>query len=61
MPALIARLVFGEMADEFFLASRRVQPAKLLTAGYKFRFPELADTVRHEKDCENAGLVSQPT
>lgn len=60
MPALIARLVFGEMGEEFILASRRVQPAKLLDAGYRFRFPELADALRHEKKCSNANLISQP-
>ena len=55
MPAFIARLVMGEMGEEFLLASRRIQPAKLLAAGYCFRFPELADTLRHERDCLNAG------
>lgn len=50
MPTFIARLVFGEMGDEFFLASRRVQPARLLAAGYKFRFPDLAEALRHEKN-----------
>jgi len=49
MPAFIARLVLGEMADEFLLASRRAQPAKLLAAGYQFHFPNLADALRHEQ------------
>lgn len=40
-PALAARLVFGEMADQLMLASQRVQPAKLQASGYSFRFPEL--------------------
>jgi uncharacterized protein (TIGR01777 family) len=57
MPAFLARLVMGEMGEEFLLASRRLQPAKLLAAGYHFRFPELADALRHEKDCLNAGSV----
>jgi hypothetical protein len=35
-----------------------MQPAKLLAAGYHFRFPDLADALRHEKDCLNA--VSDP-
>lgn len=60
MPAFIARLVFGEMGEEFILASRRVQPAKLLAAGYRFRFPDLADALRHEKNCSDANVVSQP-
>ncbi len=40
MPAFLVRLVMGEMGEEFILASRRIQPAKLLAAGYRFRFPE---------------------
>jgi uncharacterized protein len=48
MPAFLARLFMGEMADEFVLASRRVQPAGLLGAGYQFRFPHLKDALRHE-------------
>jgi uncharacterized protein (TIGR01777 family) len=49
MPVFILRLSMGEMGEEIFLNSRRVQPAKLLAAGYRFRFPELADCLRHEK------------
>lgn len=60
MPAFVAHIVFGEMGDEFILASRRVQPAKLLAAGYQFRFPDLADALRHEKNCSNANGISQP-
>jgi uncharacterized protein (TIGR01777 family) len=41
LPALAARLAFGQMADELLLASQRVQPAKLLAAGYTFRYPDL--------------------
>lgn len=58
MPALIVQLFMGEMGQEFLLASRRMQPAKLLAAGYKFRFPNLADALRHEKEIVNAGLAS---
>ena len=53
MPAWVVRLVFGEMGEEFILASRRVQPAKLLAAGYQFQYPDLEQTVRHEKDRMN--------
>jgi uncharacterized protein len=58
MPAFIVRLVFGEMGEEFILASRRAQPAKLLAAGYRFRFPDLADALRHEQSVMNASLVA---
>ena len=45
---------------EFLLSSRRIQPAKLLAAGYCFRFPELGEALRHEMEVMNAGLTSQP-
>jgi NAD dependent epimerase/dehydratase family enzyme len=41
MPAFAARLVFGEMADELLLASQRVEPAKLISTRYPFRFTDL--------------------
>jgi uncharacterized protein len=41
MPALAARLAFGQMADELLLASQRVTPEKLLTSGYAFHWPDL--------------------
>ncbi|MGH7370054.1 MAG: TIGR01777 family oxidoreductase [Candidatus Methylomirabilaceae bacterium] len=47
MPALAARLVFGEMAEELLLASARVQPARLATTGYQFRFPTLDGALRY--------------
>ncbi len=47
MPACAARLAFGEMADELLLASQRVEPAKLLASGYRFRFPDLESALRH--------------
>jgi uncharacterized protein len=47
LPAFAARLMFGEMADALLLASARVQPAKLLAVGYRFRYPTLAEALRH--------------
>jgi uncharacterized protein (TIGR01777 family) len=41
VPAFAARLAFGEMADELLLASQRVEPARLISSGYPFRFPTL--------------------
>ena len=55
MPAFVVRMVMGEMGEEFLLASRRIQPAKLLAASYAFRYPELEDALRHEKE-----IISQP-
>lgn len=47
MPAFAARLAFGEMADEMLLASQKVMPKRLTTAGFVFEYPELEPTLRH--------------
>jgi uncharacterized protein len=47
MPAFAVRLAFGEMGEELLLASARIEPARLLSAGYQFRFPELEGALRH--------------
>jgi uncharacterized protein (TIGR01777 family) len=41
VPPFAARLAFGEMADELLLASQRVEPTRLISSGYPFRFPTL--------------------
>jgi len=41
LPAFIAHMMFGQMADELLLASQRVEPVKLLASGYRFQHPEL--------------------
>ncbi|MGE5376135.1 MAG: TIGR01777 family oxidoreductase [Bacteroidota bacterium] len=53
MPAFIVRMVMGEMGEEFLLASRRIHPSRLLAAGYVFRFADLEETLRHEKEILN--------
>jgi uncharacterized protein (TIGR01777 family) len=58
LPAFLVRLLMGEMGEEFMLASRRIQPTKLLAAGYQFRFPELEQTLRHEMECVNTERLS---
>ena len=47
MPAPVARLAFGEMADALLMASARVQPTRLSASGYTFRYPELEGALRH--------------
>ena len=42
MPAFVARVAFGQMADELLLASQRVEPVKLVSSGYPFRFSDLS-------------------
>lgn len=41
LPAPVARLVLGEMADEMLLASQRARPAVLQDAGFEFSHPGL--------------------
>jgi NAD dependent epimerase/dehydratase family enzyme len=60
MPNFIVRLVMGEMGEEFALASRRAQPAKLIAAGYQFRYPDLECALLHEKEVVNRDLAPQP-
>jgi hypothetical protein len=45
MPAFVARLALGEMADEALLASQRVEPAKLFASGYVFQQPDLKQSL----------------
>ena len=47
LPAVAARLAFGEMADELLLSSIRVFPKKLVESGYKFLHPELSEALEH--------------
>jgi len=47
MPAFVARLALGEMADALLLASARVVPARLLESGFVFRYPDLVGALRH--------------
>jgi len=42
MPAFVAKLLFGEMAEELLLTGQRVHPRKLLESGFEFSYPELA-------------------
>jgi len=44
MPAFVARLIFGEMADALLLSSIRVEPNKLVNAGYAFINKNLSET-----------------
>ena len=48
LPSFGLRLMFGgEMANELFLSSTRVEPARLLETGYTFQYPELEGALRH--------------
>ena len=41
MPAFVAKLIFGEMGEELLLGSQKVEPGKLISSGYPFRYREL--------------------
>lgn len=41
VPAFVARLAFGQLADEALLASARVEPKRLIDSGFTFRLSEL--------------------
>ena len=47
LPAVAARLMLGEMAEELLLSSARVHPGKLLLSGFTFHYPELDVALRH--------------
>lgn len=46
LPAFMARLVLGEMADDLLLSSARVVPQVLTDAGFEFRHPDLESCLR---------------
>jgi uncharacterized protein len=41
MPEFAVRTVFGEMGEEMLLASQKVEPGKLISSGYPFRYRNL--------------------
>jgi len=46
MPAIQARLLFGEMAEEILLTGARVLPSRLSAAGFEFTEPDLEQALR---------------
>jgi hypothetical protein len=46
LPAPVARLVFGQKADELLLCSAKVEPGRLIETGYAFRHVELESGLR---------------
>lgn len=45
VPALVLKLLLGEMAQELLLSGQRVMPKKILDAGYDFLYAELDDAL----------------
>ncbi len=56
VPAFAARWAMGRMADEMLLASARVQPARLLEAGYLFRYPQLEQALRYALQTQSKAM-----
>jgi uncharacterized protein len=46
VPAFVVKLAFGEMGEELLLSSTRVEPTRLITSGYPFRFRELKTSLQ---------------
>ncbi|SEN55127.1 TIGR01777 family oxidoreductase [Lihuaxuella thermophila] len=47
LPARVARMLFGEMADALLLGGSRVLPRRLLDSGYRFAYADLKETLQH--------------
>jgi uncharacterized protein (TIGR01777 family) len=47
MPAFMARLAFGEIANDLLLGSARVRPVHLLQSSYRFLYANLESALRH--------------
>jgi len=47
LPAFAVRLAFGQMGEELLLASQRVEPSRLQSSGFSFRFLDLEAALRH--------------
>lgn len=48
LPAFMAKIVLGEMAEALLLASTRVIPGKLQKSGFKFDHSDLQSCLKHE-------------
>ncbi len=47
MPAIVVKILFGEMGEALLLSSQRVQPVKLQESGYSFKYAVLEPALRH--------------
>jgi uncharacterized protein (TIGR01777 family) len=54
IPPFVLRTLYGAIADEGLLASAHVVPAKLVRAGYPFRYPNLEDALYQALAMEKA-------
>ncbi len=45
LPGPVARVLFGQMADELLLSGQRVIPRRALDTGFEFRYPRLPEAL----------------
>lgn len=45
LPAFLARLVLGEMAEELLINGQKVMPQRLMAMGYQYKFPEILSAI----------------
>lgn len=48
VPSLAVRAMLGEMGDELLLQGQRAKPEATLAAGYRFRYEDLEQSLRHQ-------------
>ena len=53
MPAVVVKLLMGQMGEELLLAGKKVLPIKVLDAGYKFQYEELEEALKELKISAN--------
>src|SRR5579863_5915321 len=46
-PAFAVKTIFGEMGEELLLSSQKVEPGKLISSGYPFRFRDLRTSLEN--------------
>lgn len=47
LPEFAVSMIFGEMGDALLLSSTKVQPKRLLDAGFDFEYPDLKPAIEH--------------
>jgi hypothetical protein len=48
VPEFAVKLAFGQMGEDTVLASQRMMPERLRSAGFRFDYPDLEAALRHE-------------
>lgn len=50
IPEFAIRLLYGEMGETLLLQGQRMQPKRLEEAGFRFKYPNLEDALKHVLD-----------